>query len=266
MKGHNGTIRVVRFQPHEMISTSALLASAGAGDCVPRIWDVNGGLAHTSRSWLLIETVTRCSSGVCIAELPAHRDTVHGLAWIDASTVITGCDKGFLYVHDLRRPTGAPPAWQHHLHRRGGEEAAAICCLADLPCAGSPLAVGCAKGWLTVVDWRGGMGAQQCVLNDQQLHSDDIRSLSVMSGSGVRTSHGDVACEVLSSSYDGSGAVWGLRRGLEDPCRAVLRLRGGHADKMLCATFAGCAGGKGRQGLSILTSGADGQLLLWQSI
>ena len=38
LKGHNGTIRTVKFSPHP-----ALLASGGAGDCRMRVWDVNQG-------------------------------------------------------------------------------------------------------------------------------------------------------------------------------------------------------------------------------
>jgi WD40 repeat protein len=38
LKGHNGTVRSVKFSPHP-----AILASGGAGDCKMRVWDVNQG-------------------------------------------------------------------------------------------------------------------------------------------------------------------------------------------------------------------------------
>ena len=45
MKEHTGTIRVVKFlSEHSSGSAgSALLASAGAGDCKPRLWDAHAG-------------------------------------------------------------------------------------------------------------------------------------------------------------------------------------------------------------------------------
>ena len=36
LKGHTGTVRVVKFSPHP-----AILASGGSGDCKIRVWDVN---------------------------------------------------------------------------------------------------------------------------------------------------------------------------------------------------------------------------------
>lgn len=42
MKEHTGTIRVVKFLG-EGSGAAALLASAGAGDCKPRLWDAQAG-------------------------------------------------------------------------------------------------------------------------------------------------------------------------------------------------------------------------------
>lgn len=48
LKGHNGTIRVVKFQQQSAHTikgdNNVLLASAGAGDCSPRVWDINTGI------------------------------------------------------------------------------------------------------------------------------------------------------------------------------------------------------------------------------
>ena len=44
MKGHTGTIRALSFQPQLYTATAPLLlASAGAGDNRPRLWDVTTG-------------------------------------------------------------------------------------------------------------------------------------------------------------------------------------------------------------------------------
>ena len=44
-KGHTGTIRSVSFQSKGSSDSSTILASVGAGDNVPRIWDVHSGMA-----------------------------------------------------------------------------------------------------------------------------------------------------------------------------------------------------------------------------
>jgi hypothetical protein len=43
LKGHNGTVRVLKFRPSESTS-NCILASAGAGDCRPIVWDANAGM------------------------------------------------------------------------------------------------------------------------------------------------------------------------------------------------------------------------------
>lgn len=50
MKGHTGTIRTLSFQ-HQQYTASApiLLASAGAGDNRPRLWDVATGTMTGTR-------------------------------------------------------------------------------------------------------------------------------------------------------------------------------------------------------------------------
>ena len=56
-KGHNGTIRVVKFNNWGG-SGAAEIASAGAGDCKPRIWDINDGLTTILVSYLVADS--RC--------------------------------------------------------------------------------------------------------------------------------------------------------------------------------------------------------------
>ena len=92
LKGHNGTIRVVRFNPASSIYTTAV-ASVGAGDCAPRIWDV--------------------STGQCIMKLTAHSDTAHALQWLDSNLIVTGCESGQIIGHDIR--TSHIAAWSYSL-------------------------------------------------------------------------------------------------------------------------------------------------------
>ena len=42
LKGHNGTVRALQFQPTSGSATS-MLASGGAGDGIVRLWDISGG-------------------------------------------------------------------------------------------------------------------------------------------------------------------------------------------------------------------------------
>jgi hypothetical protein len=44
LKGHTGTIRIVKFAPQSLVASSTLLlGSAGAGDFRTRIWDIEAG-------------------------------------------------------------------------------------------------------------------------------------------------------------------------------------------------------------------------------
>jgi WD40 repeat protein len=68
LKGHTGTIRVVKFQPVSLVPSSFLLASAGAGDFRPRIWDVQ--------------------TGSLVSTLNAHLECVHALTWLDHNRLV----------------------------------------------------------------------------------------------------------------------------------------------------------------------------------
>lgn len=41
LKGHSGTVRVLKYNPFS--ESQVYLSSAGAGDFKPRLWDVNTG-------------------------------------------------------------------------------------------------------------------------------------------------------------------------------------------------------------------------------
>jgi len=85
-----GTVRAVKFAP-PLGGTAGLnlLASAGAGDCKPRLWDVHTGSSHSV--------------------LHGHSAPVHGLLWLDGRTLLSGCEEGNIIAHDLRM-SGA--AWK----------------------------------------------------------------------------------------------------------------------------------------------------------
>ena len=179
--------------------------------------------------------------------------------------MVTGCDNGLLCVHDLR--THAQPVWSHQLQR--GSDIPSVCCLA--PLGQDLIVVGRSKGWLQIVDVRNGQSVME-----QHLHADDIRSLSILPLGTRRERWG-----LLTSSYDSTAALWSLdpslcsssssSRGdsadMDRVCEKVCALSRGHADKVLCATFAveAVAAIDLAQPPPILTSGADGVVLLWQA-
>lgn len=77
LKGHTGTVRVVKFS-----SEARQLVSAGAGDYRPRLWD--------------------SLQGLCLSTLSAHEAAIHALLWVDPYTLLSGCEAGVVAAHDLR--------------------------------------------------------------------------------------------------------------------------------------------------------------------
>lgn len=192
-----------------------------------------------------------------------HPDAIHGLAWVNETLFVTGCDAGVIVGHDLR---SSRPAWSYSLSDAlppgaGGQKG--ICCLSLFGgphfSAGSsasvPMVAGGLGGFVTLFNAASGQ-----IFSHEKLHSDDVRSVSVLPGTS-RT-RGEISADVLTGSYDGTAAVW---RVCLDPTNKVRydgspRVLTGHADKVLGAVqfFAG-----GRSAPDVLTTGADGKVILW---
>jgi hypothetical protein len=244
MKGHTGTIRSVAFQPRHASTT--LLASAGAGDNKPRLWDVSSGL------------------GVAHSVLTAHADPVHGLAWVH-DLLLSGCERGVLIAHDARSPT---PAWtldlaQHPLLRAAS--AGGICCLAAAG-AGDQVVAGCMSGFVCVVD-----GRSRTVEAVHRPHTDDVRSIATSApwarrGSG--SSSGSGVFGLATTSFDGSAALWDVDTSLSSSVFTPRGVLSGHTDKVLgvCVVPAprhGRASANVSDTVRVATSGADGRVILW---
>lgn len=234
LKGHSKTVRCVRFN-----AAQDIVASAGAGDFRPRIWDIE--------------------SSVCTRILTAHHAAVHGLCWLNDVLFVTGDEQGVIVAHDTR---SSQQAWSLNIHEVLGLSDAhdmhtrSISCLQRMngvdAAAGSgavnELAVGCMGGQLTLIH-------DQRLLLDIQLHTEDVRTILEAPWVGRNA--------LLSASYDGTAAMWEIappfKRAHELQCRPLARMQAGHVDKVLDAVVVD-------NGYRFVTSGADGRVVLWTAM
>eukprot|EP00605_Chrysophyceae_sp_TOSAG23-4_P001339 GSChrysophyteH1.ASY1.ANO1.1456.1 assembled CDS len=242
MKGHTGTIRVVKFAPplHGLqggttTPSTHLLASAGAGDNRPRLWDVSTGCAHST--------------------LHGHNAPVHGLTWLDGTTLLSGSEDGAVVAHDLRM-SGA--AWKYFIP-------SGICTMIRLPnpqdSGNKWIAAGQVGGIVSIFNARSG-----AIMASDRLHKDDVRALDVLQEpKQIVSSFSGTSKKVLgmpslvTTSFDGTAALWSVgnvAKGGEGGFQLLSKLGGAHSDKVL-----GCCALPHSQ--QILTSGADGIVALW---
>ena len=205
----------------------------------------------------------------CQRILSPHADTVHGLTWLGDQVLATGDEAGGILVHDLR---SSQVVWSINLSdlRRSAESSSSsalrsICCLSAISTqpAGSPssswqemvLGVGCTGGHLTLL-------TSEKIIFDQKLHSDDIRSLDLLSYAyhhSLQAFSSFHQLQLLTSSYDASSALWQLQTA-EDAAQtraeSQARFLGAHQDKNLCALRLPATS-------DVVTTGADGNVVLW---
>ena len=229
LKGHNGTIRIVKFNPDS--SSVPLLASGGAGDNSSRIWDIN-----------------KCS---CISALEPHQDAVHGLTWLDNDLLLSGCDKGMIIAHDLRSRCAA---WSLELPKLVNQ-AIGICTMSVTKPGSNSILIGCTGGLVIGISSR-----DRRLLAAEKLHGDDVRGLCVAPWEDSNLSAQSSSFYFLTTSFDGTACVW---RGNNEnqskyPYQRLAVLKG-HTDKVL-----GAAIHPGPDSFEMITTGADGKALLWK--
>lgn len=234
LKGHNGTVRALQFncdQQEQSGASPLFLASGGAGDCAVRLWDV-----------------ATASVALCIRQdqedsAPA---AVHGLCWLDGLVAAAGED-GRINCFDPR--TGSR-VWTHSVH--SGSSAGGLCSMvkyADKTGGGGLLLTGHTDGTISLVStW------DRRTLLSRRLHGDEVRSVAIQSG--VRG-----GLEVLTASSDGTAGVWSVSKSSQTSTweAALLCKLVGHTDKVLNASFVSGL----RDSETVVTSGADGRVLLW---
>lgn len=258
MKGHTGTIRVVKFAPESYGgSSSVVAASGGAGDFRPRLWDV--------------------ATESCQRILTEHKSTIHGLVWLNDQVLVTGCEDGVLTAHDVR---DRHAIWSYSLSELlqqtpGGRDpvARSVCALEHVPLLTTPfakpppgafvppaiggvLAVGCLNGSLSFLQTD--VVPARVLVDQPAAHSADVRTVLALPDY-----HGGQRLHplVFSASYDSTASLWACTPAQRrvDPVLQLssqATLRAGHTDKVLCAAAL-------HSNASIVTSGADGRVVLW---
>jgi WD40 repeat protein len=235
MKGHNGTVRSCKFQGSDAGNEGNLLATGGAGDNSPRLWDVE--------------------MGTCVASLNAHPEPVHGVAWIEGGRVlVTGCEKGILQGHDIRTKS---TAWSVDLSNTTGPGG-----INSISAKGDVMAIGTANGSLHIIS-----ATTQNVLCSSVVHSTDVRSTNFFGHLEANPN----SYHLLAGSFDGTASVSTLDvRGNVQFLPSPTYLRG-HIDKVLAAVSApitirekGWLQSVAYKRIAALTTGADGKVMLWQ--
>ena len=203
-------------------------------------------------------------SGASLCALSAHSDAVHGLAWLGSQgasdgLLLSGCDKGVVVAHDMRMSSRA---WTLALppHLFDGSKPG-ICCLtastrdhSNSASEGIVIA-GCTGGFICVID-----ASTRSVIAAHRPHTDDVRAIALNGLSPKRT--GEVSFGLVTTSFDGLGAVWNVARSdcttksaYSFQLEAMLK---GHGDKIL-----GVASTARNNVLEVITTGADGKAILW---
>jgi hypothetical protein len=157
---------------------------------------------------------------------------------------VSGCEKGWLICNDLRSPQYAWRASVLSTSHSG------ICSAASSPVEGA-IVLGLNKGGLCVFS----VTQQRFVIPPTQVHDDDIRH--VLTWEDAPTRGVPPSLNVLTTSFDGSGAIWKIDNSAGNA--ALIKtdsLKNGHVDKMLCAVRCPNSG-------NIVTTGADGRSVLW---
>ena len=265
LKGHNGTIRSVSF--NQAAHAPNLLASGGAGDCRPRVWDI--------------------STGQCVSTLSPHDAAIHSVLWDTEShdthntnLVVSGDESGTLMIHDIRLSYNTNilqvEASSLGSHSLGGSSNSSGICHMSLSQGsgsgtgtgyGSMLGIGCVGGYVSLFNMN-----TRSVVATTKLHGDDCRAVCMFNqfnhnnpNHNPNPSH----ATMLTTSFDSKASVWDVDttiggRGFSNICQLSNSNTGempqsqshSHTDKIL-----GCCMNDNQD---ILTTGADGKVLCWK--
>ena len=228
MVGHTGTVRAVKFAPTSG-SSGMVLASAGAGDFRPRIWDAK--------------------TETCVFMAEAHERTVHGVAWYDPNTVLTGCESGQIIATDVRM---SQRAFAMHVLGANDGLARSICSLDSL---GDLITLGTPSGCLDIVSM-----SQRAPLVQTKLHSSDVRCVAFRKPWGG--GEAQYPLDLLVGSFDGSASLTRVGPSVTTGKMHLQKQKSllQHTDKVLGAAWVPGDASRGHA----VTTGADGCVFLWK--
>ncbi len=240
-KAHTGTVRIVKFHP-----SGRLLGSAGAGDFVPRVWDVSTNNCISSNNFA------------------AHKDCIHGFIWYDSNVFVTGCDQGQLIAHDIRT---SQAIWSINKVTDIHNDKIGICCLeyynneneSQNRIYEDMVLVGCTGGIISNLSFR-----ERKIMYSERIHGDDIRGINILPNRHIKGSKSlpldnlHTSIYYAASSFDGTSSIWRKDFSATNNryYHSMYKLSG-HTDKVLGITHVPISN-------DIITSGADGKVLLWR--
>jgi WD40 repeat protein len=215
--------------------------------------------------------MSAAETGSQVCGLAAHPEAVHGLAWLSSQLLLSGCDSGKLFLHDLRQ--AGTVASTLHIPAHSGHDVAnksatgsagdkvGVCCIERICGVGaeSIVAVGGTNGMLSIVDLR-----DNRFLYHHAQHAEDIRAIAATTIRSLPKAQAALSnTRLVTASYDSSGFVLGptssASSGAQQSQLQLTRLaQFAHASKIL--SVSPVVGGN-----SIVSSGADGRVLLWSS-
>lgn len=197
-----------------------------------------------------------------------NEGAIHGLSWLDNNCLVSGCEKGQLILHDLRDPNN--PIWSVKMNNLIENSFSTLNCdqkfidsnftgdygIGSLTSNSSKTTcyVGCLKGLFCSLDLR-----SQKVHYLSSVHNDDIRSMITLNSSKISTASSAAPSSfttLATASYDQSCQLLTMNN-MTGQLIKSQRLSGGHQDKILSITQTS------NHQDSLLTSGADGKVLLW---
>jgi WD40 repeat protein len=184
--------------------------------------------------------------GSLLQHLSPHQSHVHALEWLNDNMIITGCDAGLVQVHDMRTST---LAWNLDLAEFDG-----VCTFGQIH--DGLMLIGHVNGNVSLLD----VYARR-LLATNKLHNGDVRSVCLWKRNHHREREKISSLHALTTSFDTTAATWSIDASMNNLNRSIFVKTStlqGHRDKILCGAYSAKAGG-------VVTSGADGDLLLWKS-
>ena len=208
-----------------------------------------------------------CVTGQCVSFLTAHEEAVHGLCWVpnnSSNVLISGDEKGVLIAHDIRTRS---PLWNYTIPFIGSSTDASkvhgICCLHKHVYNNKTLmSAGCTQGYLSLFELENS-SFKMSHKSTKSIARDDVRGCAILPYTTLDNSL------ICTTSFDKSANIYALHgqeiwkniHSLQSnplPSTNINNCITYHTDKILhCIVHTTTE--------DIITTGADGNVLLWSA-